>query len=506
MLLSELINNLDIEKSAFFEDFEVESIESDSRKIGKNNLFVALDGDNNRGVDFVPQAIERGARAVVIDRKDDYSKFDKYISSNKIALLRSFNPRNTLVQLLKRFYNNEFPEHILGITGTTGKTSVVEFIRQMLTELGYGCASLGTLGLKYNDQTLKENSLTMMEIVDLYRKLHFLKGEQNIDFVAMEITSQGLATHRFDGLKVQVAGVTNITDHEHLDYHGDIESYFDSKMDLFRYHCEDGATVVLNPDTTFYEKIVGICKDKKYDILTFGESGADVELISNSMEKGFQKFSFRFQGKIFNVKSRLFGAFQVLNLLQAFGFVYALNAKLNLGLTIEKIVETMENVLAAEGRMKFVTKTHGGGYVYIDYAHTPTSFEVVLGIVREQLRKIGNGKLISLFGLGGERDRSKRPLMGQLAQKYSDVVIVTDDNPRSEDPAAIRREVMAGCDEKLGNVYNFSEGREEAIKFAMSLLKKDDVLILLGKGHEKYQILGKEKVFFSEEDVVRRNA
>lgn len=493
MLLSKLIENLNLEIENFI-DFDVKSIETDSRIINKDGIFIAIDGNTTNGINFVNQAKENGARVIVIS--DEYD----YIDDN-VVLLRCKDTRNILVQLLKKFYYNEFPRHILGITGTQGKTSVVEFIRQILSKLGYICASIGTLGLKYDNKIEKDNSLTMMEIVDLYKKLHFLKAEQNIDFVAMEITSQGLDTRRFDGLKVEIAGVTNICDHEHLDYHGNIDSYFNSKMDLLKNHCENYATVILNPNTMFYEKIIDVCKDKKYKIFTFGKNGSDIELISNKTEDGFQKFSFRFLGRNFNVNTRLFGGFQVLNLLEAFAFVY--NIKLDL--PVEKIVEVLQYVESADGRMKFIGKTKNGGYVYIDYAHTPSSYETVLGIIKENLKKLGSGRLISLFGLGGDRDRTKRPIMGQIAQKYSDIIIVTDDNPRTEDPVKIRNEVIAGCDKSIKNFYNFSNGREEAIKFGISLLKENDILILLGKGHENYQIVGQEKLPFCEEEIVKNN-
>lgn len=493
MLLSEIIENLDI-KIDNFKDFDVKSIETDSRIRNKDSMFIAIDGNTNRGIDFVNQAKENGAKVVVIS--DRYNYVD-----DGVAVIKCEEPRDILAIILKRFYNNEFPEHILGITGTQGKTSVVEFIRQILSKLGYRCASIGTLGMKYDDQVEKNDSLTMMEIIDIYKKLNFLKVKQNIDFVAMEITSQGLDTRRFDGLKVEIAGVTNICDHEHLDYHGNIENYFNSKMDLFRKHCEDGATVILNPDTTFHDRIVDICETKRYKIFTFGKSGSDIELISNRTEDGFQKFSFRFLNRNFDVNTRLFGNFQVLNLLEAFAFVY----NLKLDVPVEKVVKVLQDVESADGRMKFVGKTKSGGYIYIDYAHTPSSYEIVLGIIKEHLKELGSGRLISLFGLGGDRDRTKRPIMGQIAQKYSDIVIVTDDNPRTEDPSRIRDEVILGCNQNIKNVYNFSDGRREAIKFGISLLNKNDILILLGKGHENYQIIGQEKFPFCEEEVVKNS-
>lgn len=496
MFLSQILDGLEVNTQSY-SDFNVESIESDSRLVKNNSIFVAIDGITNKGIDFVDAAIKNGAKAIVIE-----DKYDLTLATKGIVVIKCTNTRDILVSLLKKFYGNIFPQHLFGITGTQGKTSVVEFIRQILDRLGYSCASIGTLGMKYQDKTDKTNSLTMMEIVDLYKKLNFLKVKQNIDFVALEVTSQGLDTRRFDGLKVDVAGVTNICNHEHLDYHKNMENYFSCKMKLFENHCKDHATVVLNPDTEYYDRIRKICIDKNYRILTFGYSeDADFKILSNEINDGFQEFSFRFLTKEYKVKTRLFGDFQVLNLLEALVFVYSLNLKVSL----EDIVDTLGYVSAADGRMKFVAKTKTGGYVYIDYAHTPTSYETVLGIIKKHLTKLGNGKLISLFGLGGDRDKSKRPIMGRIAQQYSDVTIVTDDNPRTEDAKTIRDEVIAGCDKDDTNLYNFDGGRGEAIKFALSLMQKDDILILLGKGHENYQIIGKDKVHFSEEEVVLGN-
>ena len=497
MLLSEILDGLELDLENF-SDFLVESIESDSRLIKKNSIFVALKGNTNNGVDFIESAIKNGARAIVIEKNHKLNL--NY--NEETTIIRCKDTRKTLIILLKRFYNNIFPEYLLGITGTQGKTSVVEFVRQILDKLGYNCASIGTLGMKYFNKTEKNNNLTMMEIVDLYKRLNFLKEKQNINFVALEITSQGLDTRRFDGLSVDIAGITNICNHEHLDYHKNMENYFNSKMELFKNHCKNNAKIILNPDTNYYDRIKKICLDKNYKIITFGyNKESDFRILSNKVIDGFQKFVFSFNNKEYKVKTRLFGDFQILNLLEALVFVFGLDLKID----FNKIVDTLQHVTAADGRMKFISKTKIGGYIYIDYAHTPSSYETVLSTIKEHLKKIGNGRLITLFGLGGDRDKSKRPIMGQIAQKYSDITIVTDDNPRTEKPEDIRKEVILGCNMNDKNLYNFDGGREKAIKFAISLIKKNDILILLGKGHENYQIIGNDKIYFSEEEVVLKN-
>ncbi|MDR1425904.1 MAG: UDP-N-acetylmuramoyl-L-alanyl-D-glutamate--2,6-diaminopimelate ligase [Rickettsiales bacterium] len=477
-----------------FRDFEILSVETDSNRVGPGSIFVALDGKTNRGVDYVGQALANGAGAVFVDERYNYK-------NDAVSVFSIREPRKKLVELLKIFFENKFPEHIAGVTGTQGKTSVVEFIRQIVMGLGYGCASIGTLGLKCGEESTKNGSLTMMEIVDLYRTLSDLR-KKNVNFVSMEVTSQGLDTDRFDGISTQVAAITNICDHEHLDYHGNIENYLACKMKLFREHCDEGATVVLNPGMDFYEYVRALCENRKYRILTFGYAeSADLRILSNETVNGFQRAKFELFGKTYTIDTRLFGDFQVLNLMEALVCVYGFG----IDRSLDEMVATLEQVESADGRMKFVASTKKGARIYIDYAHTPSSFEVVLGIIGKHLREFGNGKLLCLFGSGGDRDRSKRALMGKIAQKFSDIVIVTDDNPRTEDPEKIRADILSGCVENGGRVYNFANGREEAIKFALGLLEKDDTLIILGKGHETYQLVQGESKYFSETAIVMEN-
>jgi UDP-N-acetylmuramoyl-L-alanyl-D-glutamate--2,6-diaminopimelate ligase len=473
---------------------DIRSIETDSRIRNDNGIFLALDGERNRGIDFVNQAIANGAKVVVVDKQYGYENKDT-------TVIAADDSKDALVRMLKNFFGNKFPRHIMGISGTQGKTSVVEFIRQILTKLGYGCASIGTLGLKYEEETIKDSSLTMPEIVDLYRKLNFLKNK-NIDFVAIEVTSQGLSTRRFDGVELEIAGITNIYSHEHLDYHLDMDNYFISKMKMLRENCGMGAMVILNPETKYYDRMENICRAENLNISTFGYGDlVDLQIVDVKNAGEIQNIIIKMLGKIYSFSTKLFGNFQILNLVEALAFVH----NLKLDISIDKIIDTLQHIESAEGRMNFLAKNKKGGYVYIDYAHTPSAFKIVLEIIQKHLKKLGSGKLITLFGCGGDRDSSKRPLMGKIAQEFSDIVIVTDDNPRTENPEKIRDEVISNCDQNNGNLYNFVGGREEAIKFAMSILERNDILVLLGKGHETYQIIGVEKIYFSEREIVLSN-
>lgn len=498
MLLSKLIENLNYQIDNF-NNIEIESIETDSRLIKKNSIFIAIDGKSNRGFDFIDDTINNGAKCIVVDKKYKY----KY-KNEKITVINVDDPINFTASLLKKFYNNEFPEYLMSITGTKGKTSTVEFIRQILENLNFKAASIGTLGVNYKDKPYnnKEDFLTTRELVEFYQDLHFLKKEKNINFVAFETTSQGLDTGRVAGIFPNIVGFTNFSQ-DHLNYHKTMEEYFNCKMKLFREHCTNSTKVVLNADIKEYNIIKNICKESACDknIITYGYSG-DVKLLSIETNLNEQKVNFLFKNKTYHFTSKLIGEFQAINLLCAFCYIYSLNLVEN----IQDIVDVLGKVKAAEGRMNLAGITKNGASIYIDFAHTANSLKSILKTTREHLNRVGSGRSIILFGLGGEKDASKRPIMGKVAQDMADIVIITNDNFRNEDPAKIRAEIISGCDRQNDkNLYNFSGTREEAIKFAISILEKNDVLILAGKGHEKYSEEYGKKIPFNEFQIVQDN-
>ncbi len=477
-------------------NIDINSIQTDSRLIKKGDIFVAVDGKTNRGLDFIESSINNGAIAVVIDKKYNYI-------NNRVIVIEVENPIEFTASMLKNFYSNRFPEHLMSITGTKGKTSTVEFIRQILDQLNYKSASIGTLGINYKDKPkeIKNDFLTTRELVEFYEDLYFLKNKENIDYVTFETTSQGLDTGRVAGLFPEIIGFTNFSQ-DHLNYHKTMEEYFNCKMKLFREHCTKNTKIVLNSDIPEYVAIKNICEEKGNikNIITYGYNG-DVKLISIKTTTNYQEITFKFNERNYTFKTNLMGEFQVMNLLCAFSYVYSLNLVEN----PQIIVDALKNIEAAEGRMNLAGITKNGASVYVDFAHTANSLECILKTTREHLNKLGSGRSIILFGLGGNKDTTKRPIMGKIAQDLADIVIITNDNFRNEDPAKIRKEIIAGCDRPNDpNLYNFDGSREEAIKFGISLLEKNDILILAGKGHEKYAEENGKKIPFDEFEIVKK--
>lgn len=494
MLLSKILNGLNYSIKNF-KDVDISSVETDSRLVKKNSIFVAADGKTNRGVDFINGAVEKGAIAVVVDKKYNYEKTD-------LIIVEVDNPFDFASAMLKNFYENVFPKHLMSITGTKGKTSTAEFIRQILEQLNVNVASIGTLGINYKGkpEEIKTDFLTTRELVEFYYDLNNLKTEHNIDYVVFETTSQGLDTGRTAGLFPEIVGFTNFSQ-DHLNYHKTMEEYFKCKMKLFREHTTPDTKVILNADITEFDTIKSICEESGCGghILSYGKNG-DVKLISIELSTDFQEITFEFKGKKYKFKTPLLGEFQAMNLLCAFTYVYFLNVVDD----VQKIVDVLGNVSAAEGRMNLAGITKNGASIYVDFAHTANSLECILKTTREHLEKIGEGRLVILFGLGGKKDQSKRPIMGKIAQDLADIVVITNDNFRDEDPKKIRDEIVAGCDRPDDpNLYNFDGTRREAIEFAISLLKKNDILILAGKGHEKYAEENGQKIPFDEFKIVQ---
>ena len=483
-MLSEVIktckSGLEIEN---FKDIEIEGIDRDSRKIKNNYIFFAIDGSKIEGKTFIEPAIKNGAKVIVTE--------NEYKNENIIVMkTKEKNIKEIYGKMLIQFYNN-IPKHIIGVTGTSGKTSIVEFIRQTIELLGYESGSIGTLGIKYEDTTIRNDSLTMKETSDMYKYLYYLKNEKNVDYVSMEFTSQGLDQKRSIGLHPEIGIFTNIT-HEHLDYHKTMEDYFNKKMFLFTEVLNKGSIVILNADIPEFEKIKKLCEESKHKIISYGYNG-DIKLIKIENNLQYQKVFFSYEGKEYSLNTKLLGNFQVMNILSVLGTIISLNIEKD----IQKIIICLEKVKNAEGRMEFIGKKKNGAQIYIDYAHKPDALKKILEAMKEHMKNT-KGKLFVLFGCGGNRDKEKRPLMGEIADKLADVVFITDDNPRDEDPEKIRNEIFQACKK----AYNIS-GRENAIKKAFNMLEENDVLILAGKGHEKYITMKGKEISFDEKKIIQ---
>jgi len=478
---------------------EIDDIATDSRLVKKNSIFFALRGEKNDGAEFVFQSVNQGAQAIVISK---HSKFDFEIFFQQypqITVIISDDNFLLLVEFLQIFYR-PFPKNIYAVTGTNGKTSTVEFIRQILKFLNIKSASIGTLGINCDDikkQDLINFNLTTPDIVALYKNLHILKNSA-IDDVAIEVSSIGLDQGRIAGLEIGIAGFTNFTQ-DHLDYHLTMEKYFYAKLQLFTKYLQPMAYAVLNADVKEYHEIVQNCQKRQIKIIDYGFAAQKLKLIKIDQQKIF----FEFNDKQYQFEMSASGDFQAFNLLCALGCVLSKH-----NLNEDDLMQLMKKFLelkSAMGRMQKIAQLQNNAQIFIDFAHSPDALENVLKQARsmldnKKLSKEISPKLVVLFGCGGDRDRQKRPIMGKIASELADVVILSDDNPRSENPQLIRKEILSGCLQK--NIIEIND-RRLAIIEAIKILNDNDILILAGKGHEKYQIIGDKKIDFDEEQIVK---
>jgi UDP-N-acetylmuramoyl-L-alanyl-D-glutamate--2,6-diaminopimelate ligase len=459
---------------------DITGLTCDSRRVKPGYLFAALPGSKVDGRDFIADAIERGATAVLgppgtrIGTRDD-----------RVSLVTDDNPRRLFALMAARLYARQ-PETVVAVTGTNGKTSVVSFLRQMWIRAGHRAASLGTLGIQGPDGDIA-GSLTTPDPVDLHESLQGL-AEGGVQRLAVEASSHGLDQHRLDGLRVSAAAFTNLT-RDHLDYHGSMDTYLAAKQRLFTEILCPGGVAVLNADSSFAAPIQAAAVAQGRRVVSFGERGADVRLDKATPLADGQRLELTVMGRSFDVNLPLVGGFQASNALCALALAVAC------GENREDSVASLEHLSGARGRLERVARHPNGAPIFVDYAHTPDALSHVL----KALRPHTEGRLGVVFGCGGDRDPGKRPQMGAIAAELADKVVVSDDNPRSEDPAEIRHQIMAACPaaQEIGD-------RAEAIALAIAGLGPDDLLVVAGKGHESGQIVGAEVRPFDDADVCRK--
>jgi UDP-N-acetylmuramoyl-L-alanyl-D-glutamate--2,6-diaminopimelate ligase len=472
--LSDLIGR-DGEFDARFAALDVAGIASDSRQVKRGDLFVAVPGNKADGLAFVPQAVAAGAAAVMAERAPEKLP-------EGVAFVRTANVRRALALAAARFYPRQ-PTTIAAVTGTSGKTSVAAFTRQIWAALGNEAASIGTIGLV----TPKEEvygSLTTPDPIGLARTLDRL-AEDGITHLAMEASSHGLDQHRIDGVRVTVAGFTNLT-RDHMDYHATEEAYLAAKVILFeRIVAPDGAAVVA-ADNPHADQVIAAAAGRGLRVLTVGRNGTGIRLAGSEIDGFSQTLRIEHEGASYRVRLPLVGAFQVENALVAAGMALAT------GSDPAKVFNALEGLEGAKGRLELIGQRNGAP-IFVDYAHKPDALAKAL----DALRPYAKRKLIVVFGTGGDRDQGKRPLMGAIASEKADTVIITDDNPRSEDPAAIRAAILAAVPgaTEIGD-------RGEAIRSAVAALQPGDVLLVAGKGHESGQIVGERVLPFSDHEAV----
>lgn len=468
-------------------NIEITNIEIDSRKIDQNGLFFALKGITTHGREFIDQAIKNGAIAVICQEDNQ-----KITERNGIKIYNHPDAFSLLVKSLQKFYP-KLPKNIFAITGTNGKSSSCDFIFQLLDFLNLKSAFMGTLGVKSNVKikNLSNCSLTTSDIVTLYKNLNIL-AKNNIDHVALEASSFGIEQNRLAGIKISLGSFTNFTQ-DHLDLHKTMENYFKAKMMLFSNLMNEKSYAILNSDIKEFTKIKKICQEKNHNIFSYGKKGDFIKLISSqSLENGFE-LKLKITDREFSCQIKEIAYFQIYNILCALSIVisyYNLSED-----KIKFLLQKLPDLNSVSGRMQKIRQLENGAKIFIDYAHTPDAIKNILS----NSKKIQHNKLHILFGAGGDRDKIKRPLMGKIASQFADKIIITDDNPRSEDATQIRKEIISACDQR--KTIEIS-GRKIAIEYAVKNLEQDDILLIAGKGHETYQIIGDKKIDLDEKEIV----
>jgi UDP-N-acetylmuramoyl-L-alanyl-D-glutamate--2,6-diaminopimelate ligase len=442
----------------------ITSVTADSRKVSEGTLFAALPGARADGRSFIPQALAQGAAAVLAPEDTP--------AEAAPVLVRSGDVRRAYALAARAFWGVQ-PRVCVAVTGTNGKTSVVNFCRQIWAQLGISGASMGTLGVTAGDEALTGPGLTSPDAGEAAHILADLAG-RGVTHLALEASSHGIDQRRLDGVALKAAAFTNLTQ-DHLDYHGAMDAYRAAKLRLFEQLLPRGRTAVLNADSEAYNAFAAAGILSGLTLYGVGERGRDLTLVSRRPTPEGQRLTVEAHGRSYDLLLPLAGGFQASNALVAAGLCIAAGAK------PEGVLAALERLKGARGRLQRIGTGPQGGEAYIDYAHTPDGLETVL----DALRPHTTGRLIVVFGAGGDRDRGKRPIMGEIAARLADVAIVTNDNPRSEDPSAIRAEIRKGCPDALE-----IGDRRAAIAAGAAGLRQGDVLIVAGKGHEQGQIVG----------------
>jgi UDP-N-acetylmuramoyl-L-alanyl-D-glutamate--2,6-diaminopimelate ligase len=477
MRIDQIIQNISL-ISPKFHDLEFREIQIDSRLVSKGDIFFALD---KKGINFIDDAIRNGAILSIHPAKIEVL--------NSLSF-PSLDIKKDLIFALKQKYAS-LPKNLFAVTGTKGKSSIANFFLQFMNLLGTRAASIGTLGIKSNisgiEKVTQPSPLTTPDIVSIYRNLNILK-KNNIDHVIIEASSIGLDQGRLQGIKLQSGIFTNLST-DHLDYHGDIKNYLACKMKLFHENISSGKAII-NADFIEFKEIFYEISQTTNQILSFGKNGKDLQIIEIKLQEQGHKVKFSLNKKTFESEINLLGEFQIYNILATLLLIsqsYILPEE-----KIIKLIKNFKNLQAAQGRMQLI---FSGDYkIYLDFAHNPESLEQSLLAVKNNSKR-----LLVLFGCGGDRDKSKRPKMGQIATKIADFSIITDDNPRTENPQLIRQEIIRGC---AGSEFIEIADRKNAIIEVIKKLQKDDTLIIAGKGHEKYQIIDNKKFAFDEKELV----
>lgn len=476
MNIRKILENIDY--TGKFDDIEVSNISYDSRKAAKQSMFIAIEGQDYNGHDYIPQAIKNGAVAVV--KEKGYNKIFEAID------IEVENTREILPEIAKNFYSDPSSKiDTVGVTGTNGKTTTAFLINKILNDCEYNSGSIGTLGF-VSSNAVVSTGFTTPESLELNNFIYQLvKG--GMENVVIEVSSHSLALSRMNHIKIDTAIFTNLTE-EHLDFHKTMENYFLEKLKLFTSLSKDSFSII-NIDDSYSDRII---RATRSNVLTYGLSKkADIYLVSSKIGYGGMNLTLSINDKEYKVRTKITGRHNIYNIMAAISACKIKNISIN------RIISAIENIDFIPGRMEFVGDEKNK--IFIDYAHTPDAYENILKLINEI--KEPKDKIITLFGCGGDRDKDKRPLMAKITEKYSDRIIVTSDNPRNEGLGYILEDILSGFKQ---NKHEVIQNREDAIKKSINILNEDSVLLILGKGREEYQIINNEKIFHSDLEIIKR--
>ena len=459
-----------LSKKIKFLKYKNRNFSINSKKVKKNDIFFAMEGSKQSGNLYSSEALSKGAYKVVTS---------KNIKNKNYLIVKNVN--KFLAEACSAKYK-EKPKNIIAVTGTNGKSSVANFYFQILKNLKINSAAIGTLGIFYKNK-VKRTNLTTPDIITIHKELNFLK-KNKIDNVCLEASSHGLHQNRLDGINFTAGIFTNFTQ-DHLDYHKNLKKYLQAKLSLFSSLLKKNSFAVLDTDIPEFSIINKICKKRKIKILSFGSRGNTIKLISHYYFGKKQIIKINFLNKIYNIKLDLIGDFQIKNLLAAILASY-LSVK-----NPDQIINTLSKIKSATGRMQYVGNKKKSAVV-VDYAHTPDALKKSLQTLAKQFNK----KVDVVFGCGGDRDKGKRYKMGDIADQFASKIYLTNDNPRSENPISIIKQIKKGCSRS-----KIILDRKMAIKSAINNLNTDSILLIAGKGHENYQIINNQKKYFSDQKV-----
>ncbi len=482
MELDKLIENIDCEK-VNYENVEITGLSYNSKTTDDGNIFICLVGENTDGHKYVKAAEQRGAVALFVEHKVDSNLPQIIVNST----------RHQVADIADKFYSSPSKAiNLIGVTGTNGKTTVTHLIQKIFEHENKRCALIGTLGYKLNSKDLyREAKFTTPQAPELQRLLHQIKFEYHIDNIAMEVSSHSLEQRRVGNCDFKGAVLTNLTQ-DHLDYHITMNNYFDAKSILFK-NLKEGYFAVINADDEYANKFIEIIP-KGVKIFSYGiKKHADIMAENIEFTPDGAKFTLKYENKSLDVTLHMNGMFSIYNVLAALTVAAAHGFDLN------SCIKALENVYGVAGRFEIV---HKKPMVIVDYAHTPDGLENVLKAGREITPQSGN--LICLFGCGGDRDATKRPKMGTIAENLADKVVVTSDNPRSENPEQIISDIMTGFQSVDSEKVIVESDRGKAIALLKNIAKDDDVIIVAGKGHEDYQILKDKTIHFDDREEVKK--